>query len=144
MERVKIYRIKKQSIKYILIIGAILLFSSVMFSLRFIIQGIDGLFLPMNMIFLPLTSLGFLLIIFGYLALKNDKYFFEWNDSELTYLLPGQALIENIKIADIKDISIQAFFIKIKLSDSEKILNLANIEFAEFHKIKEMLEGIGK
>lgn len=142
MERVKIYRIKKQSIKYVMIIGAIFLFASVMFSLRFIIQGIGGLFLPLNMIFLPLTSLGFLLIIFGYLALKNDKYFLEWNDSELTYLLPGQKLIEIIKITDIKDVSIQGFFIKIKLSDGEKILNLANIEYAEFQKIKGMLEEI--
>ncbi len=140
MERVKIYRIKKQSTKNFMIIGAVLLVTGVILSLRFKVDGIGSQILPFNMMYLPFTSVGFILIILGYLALKNDKYFFEWDDVEISYLLPGQALIEKIKISEIKDVSIQAFFIKIKLSDREKILNLANIEYAEFQRIKGMFE----
>ena len=142
MERVKIYRIKKQSIKYLMIIGAIFLFAGVILSLRFIIQGIDSQFLPLNLIYLPFTSLGFLLIIFGYLALRDDKYFFAWDDIEIAYLLPKHKDVKIIKIADIKGISIKSFELTIKIADGEKILNLENIEYAEFQKIKGMLEGI--
>jgi hypothetical protein len=142
MERVKIYRIKKQSIKYLMIIGAIFLFAGVILSLRFIIQGIDSQLLPLNLIYLPFTSLGFLLIIFGYLALSDDKYFFAWNDVEIAYLLPKHKDVNIIKIADIKGISIKSFEITIKIADSEKNLNLENIEYAEFQTIKNALEGI--
>lgn len=144
MERVKIYRIKKLGIKYFMIIGAILLVAGVILSLRFIIEGIGSQFLPLNMVYLPFTSTGFLFIILGYLALKNDKYFFEWDDVEIAYLLPKHKDVEVIKIADIKGISIKLFEITIKLADDEKKLNLENIEYAEFQTIKNALEGIGK
>ncbi|MEI6090891.1 MAG: hypothetical protein WCR42_10595 [bacterium] len=142
MERVKIYRIKKKSIKYFMIIGAVLLVAGVILSLRFIIEGIDSQILPLNMMYLPFTSMGFLLIIFGYLALNDDKYFFAWDDVEIAYLLPKQKDVEIIKITDIKGIVIQLFEITIKLADGEKKLNLENIEYAEFQTIKNALEKI--
>lgn len=142
MERVKIFRIKKSIIKYFMIIGAVLLVAGVILSLRFIIEGIDSQILPLNMMYLPFTSMGFLLIIFGYLALKDDKYFFAWDDIEIAYLLPKQKDVEIIKITDIKGIVIQLFEITIKLADGEKKLNLENIEYAEFQTIKNALEKI--
>jgi hypothetical protein len=142
MERVKIYRINKKYFGYSIIFGSILVFVELIFLIKYWFFGVGGYSLLFKIVHPSIAGLGIFLLVMGLVSLKNSKYFFEWDDEEITYLLPKNKITEHIKIADIKDISITSFEITIKLADNEKKLNLANIEFAEFQKIKERLGKI--
>jgi len=142
MERVKIYGIRKKYFGYSIIFGSILVLVELIFLLKYWFFGVGGHSLLFEIVHPSIAGLGLFLLAMGFVSLKNNKYFFEWDDEELAYLLPKNKIIEHIKIADIKDISIASFEITIKLANTEKKLNLANIEFAELQKIKVKLEQI--
>ncbi len=60
----------------------------------------------------------------------------------MNYFLPKNKNIETITISEIKNVSINLFEIHLKLLDTEKIINLDNLEFKEIRRIKEKFEQI--
>lgn len=85
---------------------------------------------------------GIAFILLGYIHKRNEKYFIEWDEKELRYLLPKDKAIETITISYIKKVSIQLYEIEIELPNIKKTLCLENLLFKEISRIKEKFEEI--
>jgi hypothetical protein len=56
--------------------------------------------------------------------LSVRKYYIEWDDNELHFLLPDTKIQETIKLGDIISVAIRLFEIELKLPDKTKTLAL--------------------
>jgi len=83
---------------------------------------------------------GLLFIMMGYSGLKSRKYFIEWDDNKLRFLLPDTKTIEEISFDEIESANIRLFEIELKLKDKTKVLDLANMQFEDIRAIKEKFE----
>ena len=73
----------------------------------------------------------------GYSFVKNKKYFMEWDDREIRYLLPYTKKTEVIKLDEIESVNIKLFEVVLKLKNGSKIIKLDNLEFEDIRRIKE-------
>ena len=73
----------------------------------------------------------------GYSFVKNKKYFMEWNDWEIRYLLPYTKKTEVIKLDEIESVNIKLFEVVLKLKTGSKMIKLDNLEFEDIRRIKE-------
>ena len=142
MERIKIFRIKKRLVNTIIAIGLILLLFGISLMVYSSFNGFENKFLGGIWNYIIYLSQGIIFILIGVYSLKNDKFFIEWNQKELRYLLPESKKVEIINLSEIKKVDFQLFEVKITLSESEKLINLANIEFKELTKLKSKFEEI--
>ena len=74
--------------------------------------------------------------------LSVRKYYIEWDDNELHFLLPDTKTLETIKLGDIISVAIRLFEIDLKLPDKTRTLDLSNLQFEDLKKIKEKFEDI--
>jgi hypothetical protein len=74
--------------------------------------------------------------------LSVRKYYIEWDDNELQFLLPDTKKLETIKLEDIISVTIRLFEIELKLTDKRRTLDLSNLQFEDLKKIKEKFEDI--
>jgi hypothetical protein len=88
------------------------------------------------------TIQGILFILIGGSYLKSRKYFIEWDEKELRFLLPDNKGVETIKIDEIQSVSIKLFEIELKLKNGTRTLNLENLQFEDIKKIKEKFEPL--
>jgi hypothetical protein len=72
--------------------------------------------------------------------LKSRKYFIEWDEKELRFLLPDNKRVEAIKIDEIESVRIKLFEIELKMKIGVRTLNLENLQFEDIKKIKEKFE----
>lgn len=144
MERIKVFKTKKGFIKTLIIMGIIFFLIGISLLTYSLITGFKTEFVGGDWNYVMYLSQGILFILMGYQILKDDKYFIEWNDEELRYLLPKNNYTISIKLSEIKAIEIQLFEIKILLPEGDKLMNLENVGFKNLRKIKEKLEEINK
>jgi hypothetical protein len=78
----------------------------------------------------------------GAMALMNRKYFIEWDDCELRFLLPDSKKIEVIKFKDIISFRIKLFEIELTLHGGTRTLDLNNLQFEDLKKIKNKFEAM--
>ena len=88
------------------------------------------------------TVQGLLFVIMGYSNLKNRKYYIEWDDKELRFLLPDTKKVESVPFSEIISVNIKLFEIEITLKDSIRTLNLDNLEFEDLKKVKKKFEDL--
>ena len=74
--------------------------------------------------------------------LSVRRYYIEWDDNELKFLLPDTKKLETIKLGDIISVKIRLFEIELKLPDKTRTLDLNNLQFEDLKKIKEKFEKI--
>ncbi|NMB58110.1 MAG: hypothetical protein GYA12_03000 [Chloroflexi bacterium] len=110
--------------------------------IKAIIRGFDMRFPSGDWNFLFMTIQGILFIIMGVGNIIVKKYFIEWDDNEIRFLLPDTKKLETIKIDNINSVSIRLFEIELQLKDNTRILDLSNLEFEDIKKIKEKFEII--
>jgi len=137
MERLKIYKGKKGIAHFSIVFGSIFL----LFGLGRIINS------AMNKTNVEWTSItftlqGILFIFFGYNILRAGKYFIEWNDVQMNYLLPNTKGIETIVYSQVKGVQIDLFEIKVDLGESKKIINIENLEFEHIKSLKQKFQDI--
>lgn len=137
MERFKVYKVKKGLAYFLIIFGGVLLLLGIALLIKTILGGTS---VDWNSVIFILQ--GSLFIIMGYLNLRSDKYYIEWDENKLNYFLPKSNSIETVTISEIKDVSINLFEIHLKLEDTEKIIHLDNLQFKEIRRIKEKFEQI--
>lgn len=87
---------------------------------------------------------GVLFIIMGAGNLSVRKYYIEWDDNELKFLLPDAKKLEVIKLGDIISVTIRLFEIELKLYDKTRTLDLSNMQFEDLKLIKEKFEEISR
>jgi hypothetical protein len=144
MERIRIYKIYSGLAKFFLIFGSIFSLFGLLLLTNYLINGFNTQLLSGDWISVIFTFQGFLFIIMGYSNLKSRKYYIEWDDEELRFLLPGSKKPETIRIHDIQSVCISLFEIELKLMNNRRILNLDNLQFEDIRKVKEKFESICK
>ena len=88
------------------------------------------------------TMLGIIFFALRYSNKRNEKFFIQWDDKEMKYLLSKDKTIETIRFVDIKKITMQLYEIKIELPSAEKTISLENVQFKDLRKIKEKFEAL--
>ena len=142
MERIKIFTINKGLTKFFIISGIVSFVFGIGLLTYSFINGFKTAFQGGDWSYVIFTIEGILFFFIGYSNLIYEKYFIEWNDEELKYLLPKNKSAETIKISDIEAIEIKLFEIKLQLPGSNKTLNLENVRFKELKSIKIKFEEI--
>jgi len=142
MEKIKIFSMQNGWNRFLLItgilsflLGMILFLHSLQIGFRTAFWGGDW----NNVIFI---LQGIIFFFIGYSNIRNQKYFIEWNDLELRYLLPPNKVAETLHLSEIRNIEIKLSEIRLQLPEGIKSLNLKNFHFNELKRIKEKFEEI--
>jgi hypothetical protein len=105
LERIKIFSIQSRWNRFFLIgglltfvLGMIIFLNSLQIGFRTAFLGGDW----NNFIFI---LQGILFFFVGYSNIRYQKYFIEWNDIELRYLLPPNKVSETIKLSEIRNLN---------------------------------------
>ena len=144
MERIRIFRGSPALAKFLLGFGCFLTLFGLVVTVKLIIDGFDTHFPSGHWSFVLFTFQGILFIIMGWSYLKSRKYFIEWDDKEIRYLLPYTKKTESVKIDDIRSVNTRLFEIELKLINGWKTVNLDNLEFEDIKKIKERFSSLGQ
>jgi hypothetical protein len=142
MERIRVSKVYPGLAKFFMIFGII--FSILGFSLliKSLIRGFNVQFPSGDWNSVTFAIQGLLFILLGYSNLKSGKYFIEWDDNELRFLLPDTRKVEVIKFDQIQSVIIRLFEIELKLTNSTRTLNLDNLQFEDLRKVKDKFEHI--
>ena len=90
-----------------------------------------------------LAAAGTAIMVYGYRKVRENRFFIQWNDDKITWLLPGQKSQETISNRDIEDIEIKHFSVEIKMRDNRTItLNLENFLYKDLQKAKKKMEEV--
>lgn len=144
MTRIKVFKASKAFSGFFIIFGSIFAIFGIVQIVIALIDGFDKRFPSGDWNPIIFTVQGLLFIILGVGNLVSAKYFLEWDDKELRYLLPGTKRIKTIKTEDIKSVNIRLFEIELILTDGNAVLDLNNIQFEDLRKIKEHFEKSNK
>ena len=137
MERLKIYKVKRGFSNFLVVFGSIFL----IIGLGLIIKSVID---KTNIEWISITSSvqGILFIIMGYMNLRSEKYFIEWDDTQVKYLLPNTNQIESINFSEIRNVRIDLFEIHLDLGELEKTINIENLQFKHIKSLKHKFKEI--
>ena len=142
MERIKIYKNQKIPAKFFLIFGCIFTVLSISVLIKSLLDGFNFHFLGGDWIWVLFAIQGILFIFSGYSNIINQKFYIEWDDNELRFLLPDTGKQEIIKFDQIESLNIRLFEIELKLTNGNRILNLDSLQFEDLKKIKQKFESM--
>jgi len=144
MEKIKVYKSDMGIAKFFLIFGIIFTIMAGAFVVKYLIAGFDTRFFEGNWSFVFFTFQGILFIIMGASVLYSRKYFIEWDEKEIRYLLPGNKKPEVIRFDDIISVNIRLFQIEIMVASGIKTIHLDNLQFEDLRKVKEVFENLNQ
>lgn len=133
MERIQVIR-GSRFLSWFLIVFGILV---VLMSITEIILVKNGR--PARIILLVQSLL---LIVMGTMAIRNRRYYIEWDEHRMNYFLPSAQKVESVSFSEIKSVTIRLFEIEIITPEGKKILNLDNMRFEELKKLKAKFEQL--
>jgi hypothetical protein len=142
MERIRISKAYPGLAKFFIIFGAIFSIFGVSLFIKSVAGGFNVHFPSGDWNSVTFTIQGILFILLGYSSLKSRKYFIEWDDNNLRFLLPDTKNIETIEFEQIESVTIRLFEIELKLADRVRTLSLDNLQFEDLRKVKEKFESI--
>jgi len=87
---------------------------------------------------------GILFIIMGTVGRINRRYYLEWDEDEMRYLVPGMKQSVSIKFADIKSVQLRLFEVRIHLAEGIRVLDLNNLQFEDLRNVKEKFEMLAR
>jgi hypothetical protein len=144
MERIKVFKGKNGLAKFLVIFGSLFALAGLALLVKYAIAGFNFHFPSGDWNSVMFTFQGILFIIMGGAYLKSRKYFIEWDERELRFLLPDAKGVQTIQIADIQSVSIKLFEIELKLKEGVRTMNLENLQFEDIKKIKAKFENLRK
>jgi hypothetical protein len=144
MTRINIFRSSTFLTKFFIGFGSLLSISGILFLVNALINGFNVELLSGDWSYVLFTIQGLLLLLVGSWNLAVKKYYIEWDDDELRFLLPDIKSLDTIKIDQILAVTIRLFEIEIKLKDKTKVVDLNNLQFEDIKKIKEKFEDLRK
>lgn len=144
MTRINIFRSSTFLSKFFIGFGSGLSIIGILLLVKALINGFNVKLLSGDWSYVLFTVQGLLLLLVGSWNLAVRKYFIEWDDVELRFLLPDTRRLDTIKIDQIISVTIRLFEIEIKLKDKTKVLDLNNLQFEDIKKIKEKFEDLRK
>jgi len=142
MEKIKVFKGKSGLAKFLVIFGSIFTLLGLVLFTKYAIAGFNFKFPSGDWNSVMFTIQGILFIIMGGAYLKSRKYFIEWDEKELRFLLPDNKRVEAIKIDEIESVRIKLFEIELKMNTGVRTLNLEILQFEDIKKVKEKFEKI--
>jgi hypothetical protein len=142
MTKIKVFKTNRVLSIFFLVFGAVFTILGTALIIKASIKGFDIKFPSGDWNSVIYTIEGLLFIIMGSATLINKKYFIEWDQNELRFLLPDTKKIETIKFEDITSVNTRLFEIHLTLGDKTRILDLNNLQFEDLRKIKEKFEEL--
>ena len=142
MTRISVFKTSTFLSKFFIVFGIIFSTIGIILLIKALINGFNTKFPSGDWNSVLFTFQGLLFIIMGAGNLAVRKYYIEWNENEIRFLLPNTKKPETIKLVDIISVTIRLFEIELKLQDNIKILDLNNLQFEDLKKIKEKFENI--
>jgi hypothetical protein len=142
MTRINVFKTSTFLAKFFIVFGAFFTIIGILLLIKALINGFNTKFPSGDWNSVLFTFQGLLFIIMGAGNLSVRKYYIEWDDNELQFLLPDTKKLETIKLGDIISVTIRLFEIELKLPDKTRTLDLSNLQFGDLKKIKEKFENI--
>jgi hypothetical protein len=142
MERIRVFKVLTGLARFFIILGAITSIFGLSLFFKYLINGFNTKFPSGDWNSVIFTIQGFLFIIMGYSNLKNKRYYIEWDDKELKFLLPDRKQVESVLFSEIVSANIKLFEIELRLKDSVRTLNLDSLEFEDLKKVKQKFEDL--
>lgn len=140
MTRIRVFKVNKGLAYFLISLGGIQVIVSLGLFIKDLMTDFDSSPEPWN--YALLFAQGVLLIILAGFNIRSGKYYIEWDNYCIKYLLPKSKAPESILLADIKDVKIKLFEIHIQGDGIDKILDLENVQFDEIRAIKNKFEQI--
>ena len=144
MTRINVYRTSTVLSKFFIVFGSIFTLLGILLLIKALINGFNIHFPSGDWNSVTFTIQGLLFIIMGAGNLSVKKYFIEWDDKELRFLLPNTKKLEKVNLADIISVNIRLFEIELNLQNQKRILDLNNLQFEDLKKIKAKFETLKK
>lgn len=144
MTRVKIYRFSKILSKVFIGFGIVILLLGIFTIIKSMTSEFNTEFLSGDWNAVLNIIQGIVFITLGTLNLTKGKYFIEWDDSQLRFLLPDTKQLEKIEFSEIKSVNIKLFEIELQLDNRKHTLDLNNLEDKDLKKIKDKFKSFKK
>lgn len=141
MERIRIFKGSPLFGKFYIIFGAFFALTGIVVTAINLTGGFDKRLNGGDWSFVLFILQGILISIMGWSFIRNQKYYMEWDDSEIRYLLPYTKRTEVIKLDEIESVNIKLFEIELMLKNGVKTIRLDNLEFEDIRRIKERFGG---
>lgn len=142
MKRINVYKTSTVFSKFFIVFGAIFTILGILLLIKALPNGFNTTFSSGDWNSVLFTIQGLLFILMGAGNLSVRKYYIEWDDNELRFLLPDTKKVETIKIIDIVSVTNRLFEIELELPDKTRTLDLNNLQFEDLRMIKEKFENI--
>jgi len=144
MIRIYILRYPGWLAKFFIVFGVILVLLGLVQLVMAIVEGFDIVFMSGDWGSVFFTFQGILFIILGTCGHINRKYYIEWDDLELRFLLPGKKGAGSIKFEDILSVQVRLFEIRIQIPGGVRIFDLSNLQHEDLRKVKEKFRALAK
>lgn len=142
MTRIQVFKSSSSFSWFILVFGSVFLVLGIILFIRALVEGFEWQFFSGDWNSVIYILQGILFLVMGLSNLLNRKFFIEWDDSEIRFLLPKKKEVETVRIPEISSVEIRLFEIQISLPDKTHLLDLNNLQFEDLRKIKEKFESI--
>jgi len=144
MTRINVFKTSKLFYRLFIILGGTFVIIGVLLLLKSLSDGFDTHFPSGNWNSVTFIIQGLLFVAMGVGNILVKKYFIQWDENELRFLLPDTKKIEIIKLSEIVSVNIKLFEIQIKMQDRMRTIDLSNLQFEDLKKIKEQFDSYNK
>jgi len=144
MERINIFKIKKNFIQAFIGFGIIFIMLGLTLLLRALTVGFDYNFFGGDWNSILYIVQGIVFVLLGLYQLKYRNYFIEWDETEIRYFIKGEKKIRRIEISKIKSIEIKTNKIVIQINEYEEKIQLVFelVEYNTLTRIKKKFEEL--
>lgn len=143
-ERIQIYKHSSAFAIASMVIGVAFFLTGVLMLIYAFIRGFDFTFIGGDWNSLVFAIQGVLFFGLGYNRHVSMKYFVEWNNKVISYLLPGDKQISKIELCDITNVTFTINEAQLQVLGEIKAIRLTYLGFTEAQKIKMMLASYVK
>lgn len=141
MTRVKVFKNPKFFAKFSIGLGIVMLLLGIISSIQFITGEFNTEFPSPDWNAIIYVIQGFIFIGFGVYMLRNRKYFIEWDDNQLRFLIPGNKRVETLDLSEVQSVEVKLFEIILHLPNRTQKIDLNGLEYEDLKKIKAKFES---
>ncbi|HDS08546.1 MAG TPA: hypothetical protein ENO05_13085 [Bacteroides sp.] len=142
MTRINVYKVPTVFSKFFVVFGILFSIIGIILLIKASMDGFDTQFPSgdWNSVIFIIQGILFIIMGAGYLAVR--KYYIEWDDREIRFMLPDTKKPESILLEDITSVTIKLFEVVLQLKDGSRTLDLNSLQFEDLKKIKSKFEEI--
>jgi len=143
MERIYLYKVfRNRFAKYFYMLGLLMFVYGAVFLVRLFIMDLqfDAFGSRTSLTFIAFQ--GLVVILQYAIALRNTRYFIEFGDNCINYLLPKQCSPEAIQLQDVNEIETKLNEVVIHLPEGQNTLRFDNVEYKVLKQIKQRFEEL--